>query len=306
MAQKKLLTVEDLIYHMKNNKGIQFNIVSEEDAKHFLTEHNYYFKLAAYRKNYNKIPMGPNTGKYIDLDFAYLQDLSTIDCKLRYLILQMCLDIEHSLKAMVLTDIENNPAEDGYNIVGKWDVKLRYRSNINNYLGNSYHPDLIKYSPEYPVWVVFELISFGELCKFIEFYNNTYPKRLPFDHKALFPVRNLRNAAAHNACLINDVRAVFSSKPNPEFLKYVQTVATISQRLRQSKLANKPLHDFACLLWLYPKIVKSEYMRKQRRKDVRQLLQRMRRHKDYYSKNAALLTTYQFIAKLFHAIEKSY
>lgn len=306
MTQKKLLTVDDLITHMKDKKGIRFDIVSEEEAKHFLTEHNYYFKLASYRKNYNKAPLGSNAGKYIDLDFAYLQDLSTIDCKLRYLIMHMCLDIEHALKVILLKDIENNPAEDGYNIVNKWDVNLKYRARINSYLEYSYHQDLIKYSPEYPAWVIVELISFGDICNFIDFYNNTYPKRLPFNAKALFPIRKLRNAAAHNACLINDVRATNPSKPNPEFLKFVQTVPSISQRLRQSKLANRPIHDFGCLLWLYPKIVQSEYMRRERLKDVRLLLQRIRRHKDYYSKNAALLTTYQFIAKLFHAIKKNY
>ncbi|WP_304153654.1 hypothetical protein [Megamonas hypermegale] len=54
---KKLLTSDELIEHMKQ-KGITFNIVDEKKAKNFLEEHNYYFKLASYRKNYNKIPLG--------------------------------------------------------------------------------------------------------------------------------------------------------------------------------------------------------------------------------------------------------
>ena len=58
MAQKKLLSIDDLIHHMKVGKGIRFDIVSEEEAKHFLCKHNYYFKLVSYRKNYNKASLG--------------------------------------------------------------------------------------------------------------------------------------------------------------------------------------------------------------------------------------------------------
>ena len=45
---KRLLNTDELITHMKD-KGIQFNITNETSAKHFLTEHNYYFKLSSYR-----------------------------------------------------------------------------------------------------------------------------------------------------------------------------------------------------------------------------------------------------------------
>ena len=82
---KVLLSVDELVEHMKC-KGITFNVVSEEDAKIFLSNNNYYMKLAAYRANYDK---RKNNGEYINLDFAYLQELSTIDMHLRHLILQI-------------------------------------------------------------------------------------------------------------------------------------------------------------------------------------------------------------------------
>ncbi|MCD7923018.1 MAG: Abi family protein [Clostridiales bacterium] len=114
---KPLLTSQQLIEHMKN-KGVSFDLVSETDAKDFLEKHNYYMKLAAYRENYQKYPnSSKRAGQYINLDFAYLQELSTIDRHLRYQILQMCLDIEHFLKVALLNAIENNPNEDGYCIV---------------------------------------------------------------------------------------------------------------------------------------------------------------------------------------------
>ena len=71
MTNKPILSSTNLIQHMKN-KSIKFNIISETDAQHFLEEHNYYFKLASYRKNYVKYQLGEseNIGKYIDLEFA--------------------------------------------------------------------------------------------------------------------------------------------------------------------------------------------------------------------------------------------
>ena len=75
---KLLLNTDEMIDHMKE-KGIKFNIISEDEAKKFLKESNYYMKLASYRTNYSKY--GDNSkkkGQYINLEFAYLKELSTI------------------------------------------------------------------------------------------------------------------------------------------------------------------------------------------------------------------------------------
>ena len=63
--------------------------------KKFLRYNNYYFKLKSYAKNY---PINPKNGKYVNLEFAYLVELSKLDMYLRKIILGMCLDVEHILK----------------------------------------------------------------------------------------------------------------------------------------------------------------------------------------------------------------
>jgi len=40
--RRKKLSINEQINYMKNKSGIQFNIVSEEEAKKFLTNNTYY------------------------------------------------------------------------------------------------------------------------------------------------------------------------------------------------------------------------------------------------------------------------
>ena len=118
--RKKKLTVEEQVEYMKNESGIKFNIISEDKALDFLTNNNYYFKLKSYSKNYEKYIKGDNAGKYINLEFAYLVELSKIDMYFRRIILKMTLDIEHFLKTQLLRDFHNNEHEDGYSIVDEF------------------------------------------------------------------------------------------------------------------------------------------------------------------------------------------
>ena len=62
--KKPKLSLDEQIEHLKD-KGILFNIMDESDAKKYLEQNNNYFKLTAYRKNYNKHPDGKNKGKYM-------------------------------------------------------------------------------------------------------------------------------------------------------------------------------------------------------------------------------------------------
>lgn len=82
--------------------------MSETEAAEYLSKRNNYMRTASYRKNYAKHETGTQVGKYINLDFAYLAELSNIDFYLREHLLKMCIDIEHALKVALLTEIEQN------------------------------------------------------------------------------------------------------------------------------------------------------------------------------------------------------
>ncbi|MFG6274071.1 Abi family protein [Megasphaera hexanoica] len=266
---KRLYSADELVKHMQS-KGITFNYLTIDEAKHFLMEHNYYFKFAAYRSNYDKVPKGPLKGQYKSLDFSYLKELSIIDMHLRYLILDMCLDIEHQLKVMLINDIMKNPDEDGYNIINLADEDRKNRSNFYKRIDTSYSSSLIKkYQPpffHYPIWAYCELVDFGGLCKLYKTYLKTYPNRrgLP-KYNFLYPIRNLRNASAHSNCLINKIPSN-SGNVNADINNIVARIPTISTNSRLKYLRVQPIHDFTVLLFWYSTYVKSEGLQRTRKK----------------------------------------
>ncbi|NYB73390.1 Abi family protein [Sedimentibacter hydroxybenzoicus DSM 7310] len=293
---KELKTPDELITIMKKN-GIKFNIVDEENAKHFLAEHNYYFKLSAYRKNYEKRIYPDGNNKYISLEFAYLQELSTIDMYLRYLVIKMCLDIEHSLKVNLVRNIEDNPDEDGYNItkifLDKYDNIL---PDIIKHKSNSYCGDLIDaYSKkDIPIWVLIELISFGNLVFLYKLYDDTYGsfRICPL----LFRVKNLRNAAAHSNCLINQLYKDKSGiKPYEKIRKFAKNNTKFGNTMIDSKLSNRIINDFITTLYVFDNVVNSEKIKLARYTELRELFNvRMMRNSEYFKDNEAIKTAYNF------------
>ena len=143
---KPKLSLDGQIEHLKE-KGVLFNIMDEAEARDYLGQHNNYFKLTAYRKNYDKHPAGENKDKYINLEFAYLVDIAVIDMQLRYRIVHMALDLEHHTKLQLLRKMDEYN-EDGYQVVQYYidslDEKQRkiFDSEINRNKGNIYCGDI--------------------------------------------------------------------------------------------------------------------------------------------------------------------
>ena len=306
---KRLLTTDQLITHMKS-KGITFNIISESDAKVFLQENNYYMKLASYRENYSKYSVGKKAGQYINLDFAYLKELSTIDMHLRYLIIQMCLDLEHALKVSLLTHVEKNPKEDGYELIRKF---IGYTNNkgqaqneyilkkIRGHKSSDYCRDLIeKYYPYFPVWVFVELISFGDLTYLVSFYDELYSDPIA-NNKFMNTVRDIRNAAAHSNCLINKLFEPLASGQQIDSIisTYIKTIPNISSTARAKNLNYRVVYNFIILLYVYDRIVPDGIAKQRRHNELKELFNvRMVTHADYFQSNNKLTGVYTFVKKV--------
>lgn len=117
--RKPMLDTSEMIDDLKR-KGVKFEYMSEDKAYEFLEQSTNYFKLRAYRKNFDIATSGPRKGQYLGLDFAALRDLSTLDMRLRYVLIHMCLDIEHCIKIDMIRRVQNNNKNDAYDSVADY------------------------------------------------------------------------------------------------------------------------------------------------------------------------------------------
>lgn len=103
MAQRQVaMTAKEQIAYLRDEKDVSFKLVNEDEACAFLSNWNYFFKIKAFAKNYDKRMVEGNAkGKYINLDFGHLVELSRLDKYLRDLVLMLTLDIEHNLKVRI-------------------------------------------------------------------------------------------------------------------------------------------------------------------------------------------------------------
>lgn len=302
---KPMLTPSELINHLEK-KGVKFELINKQDAQKYLEENNNYFKLVSYRKNFYKYQNGKKCGRYKDLDFKMLIDLSIIDMRIRKTMLSIVLDLEHYSKVKLLSKIENT-SKDGYTIVEEYiqDLKNKgeydcLKNELDRNKTGTYCGDLVtKYDGEYPIWVFVEIIPFGRFTKFYRFVaNKLQDKKMMDESYLLMDVRELRNACAHNNCIINDLKAFTSKhKANYKILNEVAKIG-ISKKVRDNKLTNTRIKQLTTLLYLNKNIVTSKGVLKYQTEILNELKGRIEYHISYYNSNELIKTSFKFLNKI--------
>lgn len=289
------LKIEEQIDHMKEC-GIKFTIEDEEAASKFLHESTYYFKVKAYAKNYSKYNFGENRGKYVDLEFAYLHELSIIDTLLRKEIIKMSLDIEHFLKVNMLVDCSENSNHDGYSIINdlfRFNPDLK-KTIVQKSAASTCNDLVNKYMDNFAIWNIVEVMSFGE---FIELYALYYDTSTDWIYNTLFPIKKLRNAAAHNNCLINNLKTNISGgvTPNKRIYNEVCKIKDMPKRSVEKRMTHPIVHDFVVLLYVFASVVNSDKTKRYTLNELKNLFDvRMTKHKEYFTNNSLLISTYRF------------
>lgn len=299
---KPKLSLEGQIEHLKK-KGVLFNIMNEESAKEYLTQHNNYFKLTAYRKNYDKHPDGENKGKYINLEFAYLVDLAVIDMRLRYRIVHMALDIEHHTKLQLLRMMDKFN-EDGYQIVQDYMDSLsevqrkNCDSEINRNKGNIYCGDIVdKYDGAYPIWAFIEIIPFGRLVAFYGFCADRFAdKEMKNNFYRLLTCKEIRNASAHSNCILNDPKArTAAHKTNTAVTNELMMINDMNSNFRRNRMSNARIQQLVTLFYMHRTMVESDGIKKSESEEIQKVMKRIDRNYDYYSTNPMIKGTFDFL-----------
>ena len=269
---KPKMSSKELVQKMIN-KGIDIDPHSIEEVEEYLLNSNNYFRVCSYRNNYQKYQQGKNKGKYIGLSFDQLKAMAILDMKIRKVLLGMCLDVEHSLKLYILKDFENNH-DDGYNIVQEYFKTQNGRKTAEGIIqkrNNIYVSGLaVKYvypketeemfvgidiedkpvNVDMPIWAMLELMTFGDLLNFYFYYYGLKTdacERPPIPKNVLHKVKNIRNACAHNNCILNQLYDKSARIPSSigEFAKRIG----ISSNTVRKKLKCNAFCEMMCVFY---------------------------------------------------------
>lgn len=313
MNIKPKLSYQEQIEHLKA-KGVLFNNISEQDALQYLKENNNFFKLSSYRKNFAKDISGQH---YLHLDFSMLIDLAVIDMYLRFLVLKLSLNIEHFAKVNLMRKITIDSEEDGYSIVEDYFntlsdressyIKMELERNAKSpYCKQAYQ----KYKQRLPVWVFIEIISFGSFLSFYKFCAERFRSRagahdkrlrkmcneMTNDFYLMLSVKRIRNAAAHNNCIINDLRTQPSKKAvSFELVRALRNDLGFGQESIQKKISNIRIAQILTCLYMHKRLVSSPAINSHLAEELHNFVSRLFA-KSKYDNNLLIKSTFDVLS----------
>lgn len=318
---RPMMKISEMVPYLEE-KNIKFEIMTELEAEEYLRYNNNYYNVTAYKHNFERYFIdGKFVEKFIDLDFAYLKDLAIIDHRLRLVLFKIIIDIEHYLKIRILNLIENIDEEDGYRAVNMYLEKdfndknfpKKVHKSIRSKVTNEYHQKIFaKYDLDgdtkienIPIWEFLEIVTFGELVNFYEFFAREY--ELKNEIKNVFILREivkLRNAVAHNSCVLCDLdRKDNNFAPDYKIINYLNNCG-IGKETRDNKLSNSRIRQITYTLYMFNEIVTSTGVKTNLTKDINDLFYgRIILYKEYYNNNELLKSIYIYFDKI---IKKHY
>lgn len=269
--------------------GITFDLVSEAEARSFLQDNTYFFKLKGYRANYHGIPDAAGI-RYEGLDFGHLLELSKIDFALSRLCLGMCMSVEHAVKVRLN---QHMMAASNQQVIAEATAQFLHKNGHRVQSGPYTQALYDAKKPDFAPWHLWELMTFSDQLKFYGVLLDALGINSSDRHMLLI-VHKLRNAVSHGNCLLTDV-----TRPIPRRMcryssdtqvstaaRWIANAGRLSKNKRKNSfnrsLQHLVVHNYAALLFCYLNYVNSPGMLKHAVQEVQAFTERTARNKDLY------------------------
>ena len=303
-----LLSIDEQIAQLKE-KGVTFELCSEDEAKSYLADRTYYFKIRSFRTLYDKRVGGDRDGQYINLDFGHLRALASLDRDLRYALLPLTLDVEHAARTKLIRNITERPDEDGYGVCADYmaslnkDERNRRRGDVAMLKHDLYCRDLLlKYGKDpakMPAWVLLELFSFGSIAGFYLFCAKRWDEKImEKEHYMLRQAQFIRNACAHSSNMVNGFGAQDDEIETNTMVENALAETGLSHRVRTSKMKNPRLKQIATLMYLHSRLVTEGTGRRRAVADMQALKASMNKSLETLSANDIVRSSLAFLITL--------
>lgn len=310
--RKEKLTIAGQIEDLRR-RGVRFDAGEVELARDCLAHRRSLLHLSAYRTLFPKHLEGPRKGKYIDLSFGDLVMLDELDSQLRDTFLKLTLEVENASRIRVLTTVSESPIEDGYEVVRDFLASLppRNHDSICSELDNRsdparqgfdiYHGNLTrKYLHDMPVWVFVEVVSFGPLLSLFRFCAERWGDReMLQDYYTIKQVKDVRNACAHQSCVINGFHPGRESgyRSPPKVCAFLTSRELPNSPSRRRKLANPRIKQLVCTLYMHADST-DNHTKRQVERHLMQLLSQLNHvSESFATRNESFCSSLDFLTR---------
>ena len=120
----------------------------------------------------------------------------------------------------------------------------------------------------------------------------------------LKPIKFLRNAAAHNNCLLNTLRdnTYNGFQLNRSVNSFIAKLKICSNNVLHKKMGNRVIHDFVVLLYVFYQLTSKSELQKSRINTFNDLKimfdERFAKHDEYFNCNALVTSNFDFLKKV--------
>lgn len=153
-----------------------------------------------------------------------------------------------------------------------------------------------------PVWVFQEVIDFGTFVDFYLFCAGRWDDEgMLQEHYALKSVKALRNATAHNYCILNgltkaEARAGYST---PKVITDSLNEAGMPRtKARRAKLSNLRIAQMAATLYCLNALCTSESTKRRHATRLAEIREAYEGHMDRYRLNSSFVSFFDFLLRL--------